>query len=249
VIYRASHLITPPLITTDLAPSISASLAPLSSDAKNDPNAPKKDDPNAPKKDDPNAAKKQDDPKKEDPNKKDDPKAAITSQQMQDCMPGLNSGLAGSSTPYMNAAMSEAGINTPARKAAFLAQLGHESGSLRWMQEIASGSAYEGRRDLGNVYPGDGRRYKGRGPIQLTGRANYIAASKALGIDLVNHPEWAASPQVGFRTAAWYWKTRNLNSYADRGDFQGITKRINGGYNGAADRNARYARCRRVMGN
>jgi len=164
-------------------------------------------------------------------------------------MPGLNSGLAGSSAPYMDQAMSDAGINTPARKAAFLAQLGHESGSLRYMQEIASGAAYEGRRDLGNTQPGDGRRFKGRGPIQLTGRANYIAAGKALGLDLVNHPELAATPAVGFKTSAWFWKTHGLNQLADSGQFDQITRRINGGQNGAADRRARWARCKSALGN
>jgi len=177
-----------------------------------------------------------------------DPKANVSPAQMQKCMPGLSSGLAGSSSPYMDAAMADAGINTPARKAAFLAQLGHESGSLHYMQEIASGAAYEGRRDLGNTQPGDGRRYKGRGPIQLTGRANYAAAGRALGIDLINHPELAATPAVGFRTSAWFWKTHGLNQLADAGNFHEITHRINGGQNGAADREHRYALCKQALG-
>src|SRR5207342_2210749 len=98
--------------------------------------------------------------------------------------------------PYLNAAMAEAKINTPARKAAFLAQLAHESGELRYMEEIADGSAYEGRRDLGNTHPGDGRRFKGRGPIQLTGRANYERFGELLGVDLVNDPDQAAKPEL-----------------------------------------------------
>jgi putative chitinase len=144
--------------------------------------------------------------------------------------------------------MNEAGITTPKRQAAFLAQVAHESGELRFFEEIASGAAYEGRRDLGNVRPGDGRRFKGRGPIQLTGRANYRAAGRALGIELENNPTRAADPDVGFRVAAWYWRTRGLNTLADQGDFRQITKRINGGFNGLADRQRYWARAKAVLG-
>ena|ERR1051325_4514061 len=134
--------------------------------------------------------------------------------------------------PFLNAATEQAEINTPARVAAFLAQLAHESAEFRYMEEIASGAAYEGRHDLGNTQPGDGKRFKGRGPIQLTGRANYQRAGEALGLDLVGQPEQVATPQVGFQTSAWFWRTHNLNELADAGDFKTITKRINGGLNG-----------------
>lgn len=165
----------------------------------------------------------------------------ISLQELKRIMPTLPDDKAQQYLPYLNSAMNEAKITTPERRAAFLAQLAHESGQLKYMEEIASGSAYEGRSDLGNTQPGDGTRYKGRGPIQLTGRANYAAASKALGVDLVNNPERAADPDVAFRIATWYWDSRNLNSFADRGDFSSITYRINGGYNGAADRNQYWA--------
>jgi predicted chitinase len=155
-------------------------------------------------------------------------------------MPGLPLAKAQQYLPFLNSAMQEAGINTRLRKSAFLAQLAHESVELRYMEEIASGAAYEGRTDLGNTQRGDGVRYKGRGPIQLTGRANYRAAGKALGLDLEGNPTQAADPQVGFRTAAWYWTTRNLNTYADAGDFREVTRRINGGYNGLPSREAYY---------
>jgi predicted chitinase len=158
-------------------------------------------------------------------------------------MPGLPAHNARAYAPPLNAAMREGQITTKARAAAFLAQLGHESGSLRWMEELASGAAYEGRRDLGNTQPGDGRRYKGRGPIQLTGRANYRAAGQALGLPLEAEPTLAAQPAVGFRVAVWFWTTRGLNALADRGDFDGITLRINGGYNGLSERRRRYAIC------
>lgn len=148
---------------------------------------------------------------------------------------------------HLNAAMQEAGITTLPRVHAFLAQLGHESAGLRHMQELADGSAYEGRDDLGNTRPGDGRRYKGRGPIQLTGRANYRAAGKALGVDLEAKPEQAATAEVGFRVAGWFWNSRGLNAWADRGDFRAITRRINGGYNGWADRLLWLDKVRRVV--
>jgi predicted chitinase len=151
--------------------------------------------------------------------------------------------------PYLWMAMLEANITTYRRAIHFLAQLLHESGELIYMEEIADGSAYEGRSDLGNVYRGDGRRYKGRGPIQLTGRANYRAAGKALGLDLEGRPAIAADPSVGFRIAAWYWTSRNLNYYADMGDsgFDAITYRINGGYNGLYQRAAFYNHAAKVL--
>jgi putative chitinase len=172
----------------------------------------------------------------------------VSVQQLRSIMPNLSEARANELMPHLNRAMQEAGINTPRRQAAFLAQLAHESGEFRYMEEIASGAAYEGRGDLGNTQPGDGVRFKGRGPIQLTGRANYAAASQALGIDLVNNPTRAADPDVGFRTAAWYWNNRNLNSYADAGNFDAITYRVNGGYNGKAERDAYYNRALQVLG-
>lgn len=129
------------------------------------------------------------------------------------------------------------------RHAAFLAQLSHESGGGRWMQEIASGEAYEGRADLGNTQPGDGKRFKGRGPIQLTGRANYTIASEALGLDLVGHPELAATPAVGFRVAAWFWFTHGCEGKS----FDAITRTINGGYNGKAQRDALYLKATKLF--
>ncbi len=160
----------------------------------------------------------------------------LTMAQLRAIMPHLPEAKAKDYLPPLNAAMREFEINNPARRAAFLAQLAHESGELRYMEEIASGEAYEGRKDLGNTEPGDGKRFKGRGPIQLTGRSNYRRAGKALGLDLENHPTQAAEPKVGFRVAGWFWKTHDLNRLADEGDFKQITRRINGGYNGMESR-------------
>lgn len=122
------------------------------------------------------------------------------------------------------------------RLAHFMAQLMHESANFRYMEEIASGAAYENRADLGNVQPGDGVRFKGRGPIQITGRANYRKFGRQIGIDIENHPEIAAVPSVGLMLACAYWCDRELNAKADADDVVGITKAINGGTNGLADR-------------
>jgi putative chitinase len=166
----------------------------------------------------------------------------VTLSQLHRIMPSLPMSKAKAYLPLLNRAMAEAKINTKPRKAMFLAQLAHESVSLRFFEEIASGAAYEGRRDLGNIHPGDGVRYKGRGPIQLTGRSNYRAAGRALGLPLESKPKMAAQPSVGFRTAAWFWNSRGLNRFADQGNFREVTRRINGGFNGLADRLAYYRR-------
>lgn len=172
----------------------------------------------------------------------------LTLEELRQIMPRLPEAKAREYLPLLVEAMVEAEITTPARIAAFLAQLGHESLDLRYMEEIADGSAYEGRRDLGNTQPGDGRRYKGRGPIQLTGRANYRAAGKALGLPLEEQPELAAMPEHGFRVAAWYWSTRKLNPLADRGNVRAITIAINGGLNGYDDRVRRWEAAKMVLG-
>ena len=171
----------------------------------------------------------------------------VTLGQLRKIMPSLPMSKAKAYLPLLNRAMAEAKINTKPRKAMFLAQLAHESVSLRYFEEIASGAAYEGRRDLGNIHPGDGVRFKGRGPIQLTGRSNYRAAGRALGLPLESKPTMAARPGVGFRTAAWFWTSRGLNRYADQGNFREVTRRINGGYNGLADRLAYYRRARAAL--
>lgn len=133
-------------------------------------------------------------------------------------------------------------MDSPLRLAHLMAQLMHESGSFRYMEELASGQAYEGRADLGNTQPGDGMRYKGRGPGQLTGRANYRAFGRRIGIDLERHPTLAAIPSIGLHLALEYWKDRGLNMLADANDIEGITRRINGGLNGLADRKAQLAK-------
>lgn len=136
----------------------------------------------------------------------------------------------------LNQTLDEFEINTPQRLRMFLAQIGHESGQLRYVRELASGAAYEGRKDLGNTEPGDGVRFRGRGLIQITGRANYALASLALGLPLLEKPELLEEDVNACRSAGWFWYKHNLNSLADLGHFQTITRRINGGLNGYADR-------------
>lgn len=172
----------------------------------------------------------------------------LTLEELQAICPSLPTSTVEEYFPHLLTAIKEWDIADPDRLAAFLGQLCHESGELRWWVEKASGKAYEGRQDLGNTEPGDGPRYKGRGPIQLTGRSNYRAAGRALGVDLEGQPELAATPEVGFRVAGWYWATRGLNALADAGDYRAITIRINGGLNGYADRVRHWHRCRSVLG-
>ncbi len=133
------------------------------------------------------------------------------------------------------------------RFAHFIAQLTHESGNFRYMQEIASGTAYEGRKDLGNVMAGDGVKFKGRGPIQLTGRANYQKYGRALGIDFESHPELVAIPSIGLLVACKFWTNNGLNELADRDDLLTITRRINGGTNGLVERKANLAKIKSWM--
>jgi putative chitinase len=140
------------------------------------------------------------------------------------------------------------GINTPLRICHFLAQVAHESAGFRTTKEYASGAAYEGRKNLGNTQPGDGKRYKGRGLIQLTGRANYRTYGKRLGIDLEGDPAQAEEPALSLQIACEYWKANNLNVLADKDDVAGITRKINGGYNGLDDRKKYLAKAKTMWG-
>ncbi len=137
-------------------------------------------------------------------------------------------------------------ITTTRRATMFIAQIAHESGGFRYREEIASGAAYEGRRDLGNTQSGDGKRFKGRTYIQITGRSNYTQVSNAMGVNFLKNPSLLASPKYAAYGAAWWWKTHGCNQIADRGDFIGVTRRINGGTNGLADRKKYYWRARLV---
>lgn len=162
--------------------------------------------------------------------------------------------------PAVTNALARCQCNTVERIAMWCAQIGHESGGLQWMEELASGAEYEGRTDLGNVVPGDGKRYKGRGPIQVTGRHNYTELSKwayAQGLVptatfFVDDPGQLASDRYGFIGVVWYWTVArpHINEMADARDLDGVTRAVNGGLNGLEDtpsgspgRRTRWNRC------
>lgn len=153
---------------------------------------------------------------------------------------------------HITAAWAEYGIDSSARQAAWLGQIGHESGGFVYTREIwgptPAQQRYEGRVDLGNVQPGDGKRFMGRGLIQVTGRANYRACGAALGFDLEADPTLLQGDGLAARSACWFWQRKNLNALADAGDFVTLTRRINGGTNGLADRQQRWERAKRVLG-
>ena len=198
----------------------------------------------------------------------------ITTQQLLQILP--NAGRqAGVFVPVLNTAMGKYGIVTRLRIAAFIAQIGHESGQLTRLVENLNYSAeglmktwpsrfdlvrataaarkpeqianivYAGR--MGNTEPGDGWKYRGRGLFQVTGRANYAACGEALGLDLINQPELLEQPKNACLSAAWFWATNGLNTLADADKFEAITRRINGGLNGQADRQALHARALKVL--
>ncbi|WP_017903616.1 glycoside hydrolase family 19 protein [Pseudomonas asplenii] len=179
----------------------------------------------------------------------------VTQQQLLQILPGAGE-KAGVFVRALNTAMGKYGIVGRLRVAAFIAQIGHESGQLRWMKEIWGPTpaqlGYEGRKDLGNTQPGDGSKYRGRGPIQITGRANYAACGEALGLDLINQPELLEQPGPACMSAAWWWATHGLNTLADAGNNADIGSIINTGRpgrtpNGAADRQSLYETALKVL--
>ena len=178
----------------------------------------------------------------------------ITSQQLLQILPNAGK-QAGVFASALSLAMDKYQINTRLRMAAFVAQVGHESGQFRYVRELG-GDQYLSKYDTGTLAArlgntpeadGDGQKYRGRGLIQITGRANYAECGEALGLDLINHPELLEQPQHACMSAAWFWASRGLSTLADAGSFSKITSRINGGQNGAADRQALHARALEVL--
>jgi putative chitinase len=183
----------------------------------------------------------------------------LTVEQLMSIVPVIPAARRDAFLPFLQAAMTEFAIESPARAAAFLAQLAHESGQFRFMEEIWGPTPAQRRYEpvstlatnLGNTQVGDGKRFKGRGPIQITGRANYRRFGDLLGADLVSEPARAALPEIAFRIAGLYWARKGLNELADRATddaFREITRRINGGFNGLEDRRRFYAVARTVLG-
>ena len=198
----------------------------------------------------------------------------ITAQQLLQILPNASQ-VAGIFVPVLNTAMNRYQIVGAKRIAAFVAQVGHESGHLTRLVEnlnytadalrmtwpsrfdagLASATARKpeqianiayGKR-MGNTAPGDGWKYRGRGLIQITGQNNYRVCGEALGLDLIAQPELLEKPQHACMSAAWFWAANGLNSLADAGKFGAIIQRINGGQNGAADRQALYVRALKVL--
>lgn len=155
---------------------------------------------------------------------------------------------------YLNKYATEFDITTPARWAHYLAQIAHESAEMRYSKELASGAAYDTGKlaqRLGNTpqADGDGQKYKGRGLIQLTGRANYEAYKRFCGYDVVADPELLCKPVGAIRSSMWFWKTHGLNQLADKDFFMEITKKINGGTNGLTARRKYLIRAKQMLEN
>jgi putative chitinase len=202
----------------------------------------------------------------------------ITVEQLRKIMPKLKLEKAEEYLPFLNSAMEEFYINTELRVSAFLSQLAHESSELSRLVENLNYSAkgllltfskyfninqvdsyahepekiankvYADRMGNGNQASGEGWKYRGHGPIQLTGKANHILCGIDLKIDLVNHPELAAEKENMFRVAAWFWDKNKLNALADSGEYKKITRSINGGYNGLDERYTYYRKAKEVLG-
>lgn len=181
---------------------------------------------------------------------------AITREQLIAILP-LSGRMAASMLPALNDAMERYQITTRLRIAAFIAQVGHESGQFAWLKELG-GNAYLAKYDTGTLAKrlgntpeadGDGQLYRGRGLIQITGRANYLSCSKGLFGDdrLVKSPSLLEEPKYAALSAAWFWDSRKLNEFADISAFDMITRRINGGTNGLAERVEFYNRALTVL--
>lgn len=157
--------------------------------------------------------------------------------------------------PHIQAACDEFEISTPLRAAAFLAQIGCESARLEYVKEIWGPTAQQLRyeppsslaRTLGNTEPGDGKKFCGRGLIELTGRGNYLRTGTALKLDLINHPELLEQPVNAARSAGLFWQEHGLNTLADAGLIVAISRRVNGGTNGLAVRLSLYSAAKRAL--
>jgi putative chitinase len=180
----------------------------------------------------------------------------VTESQLAQIMPNLPADKRALYLPFLNKAMQIYGINNPLREAAFIAQIAYESVELRYLEEIwgptEAQSLYEPEsavaRILGNTEPGDGERFKGRGAIQITGRSNYGKYGELLGVDLIANPAIVTTPQIALSTAGAFWQMNGLNELADAGDFEAITRRINGGLSGYKERLEYYRGALEALG-
>jgi putative chitinase len=170
-------------------------------------------------------------------------------QLWQRFVPTANQTLLSQVDFYLKKYAPQFGLTTPRRLAAFMAQAGHETDNFRTLREYASGAAYEGRRDLGNTQPGDGRRFRGRGIFQTTGRYNYTKKSRQMFGDLrlVNNPEILEQPEWAVLSALHFWRDKKLNELADRNAITQMTRVINGGTNGLQDRLLKWRNLTNLM--
>lgn len=174
----------------------------------------------------------------------------ITLSALKKICPLTSEGVLQKFVEPLNRLMPKYGIDTAVRVRHFIAQVAHESGCFNYTRELASGKDYEGRKDLGNTVAGDGVKFKGRGLIQITGRANYAKVSEALlgqEFALINDPALLESAEFAVSSACWFWKEKNLNAFADKDNLLAVTKRINGGTNGMQHRIELYNLCKRYI--
>ena len=170
----------------------------------------------------------------------------VTRAQLVKIMPNADR-KADTYLPIINGWAEHFHINTPLRMAHYLAQIAHESGELRYTKELASGKAYEERKSLGNTQPGDGVRFKGRGLIQITGRANYSAYANYCGFDVVRCPELLERPLGATKSSMWVFQKFGCNELADADNLKAIRKRINGGFNGLAQCEVYLERAKKAL--
>lgn len=189
----------------------------------------------------------------------------ITDAQLMGILPTLTGPMMLKYLPFLQSSMPLFDIDTAPRIGGFIAQVAEESANFGAVREYASGAKYEGRKDLGNVVPGDGVKFKGRGLIQITGRSNYRACSLNLFKDerLLDNPAILEEPANAVMSACWFWKNvKGLNTIADMPEtwtkfsnhfgktyskIEWMTILINGGLNGIAERSANYTAARKVL--
>lgn len=179
----------------------------------------------------------------------------VTAEQLNAMFPKIKDNAAAEYAVYLNEAFHLGSVNTKLRMAHFLGQIGHESGGLTMFSEWFSGkdpetyfnTKYGHRTDIGNTVETDGYKYRGRGPIQITGKANYELCGKALDIDLISQPDLLLEPKYGFRAAGWFWAKRRINADADADDAVAVTKKVNGGTNGLQDREQRTTLAKQII--
>ncbi len=178
---------------------------------------------------------------------------ATTLDSLRKLSPNGKASVINAIAPFIDKYAGQYEVNTDLRKKHFLSQAAHETDGFNTLREYASGAAYEGRIDLGNTQPGEGKKFRGRGIFQTTGRNNYERASMKIFGDkrLLTNPELLEQPEYAVKSAFIFWNDKKLNTLADQGDtpaiIKAITKKINGGYNGLQERMDYFARIKNFI--